>query len=117
MRSNRNGWDSIQKGKIYQYKEGGFICFVKVIEDISDKETYRFRVRILPYLDYPAKLSDNTNEWDISASKNCPYMFDGMIQLYDVDDSASGYISRAEIDLIRSGDHTHRSGYFKQFKD
>lgn len=46
-RGCNNGWDFVKAGEVYQYREGGLIAEILVLEDNSDEEQYSFNVRIL----------------------------------------------------------------------
>lgn len=45
--SYNGGWDFIEVGGVYCYKEGSLIAKVKVVEDKSDDEYYRFKLKVL----------------------------------------------------------------------
>ena len=46
-RANNGGWDFVEEGKEYQYKEGGLIATVLVLEDNSDEKKYEFTVKVM----------------------------------------------------------------------
>lgn len=44
---NIYGWVTVKVGEVYQYVEGRFVAFVYVIEDNSDDDYYRYKLKIL----------------------------------------------------------------------
>lgn len=98
-RANNGGWNSIKVGSEYQYKEDWFIAKVKVIEDNSDEKYYRFKLEIMPYLDYPTSLDADgkETEFEISHIKDSGF-YNGMLQLYEWDKRE--YVTRLELDTF-----------------
>jgi hypothetical protein len=78
-RANNNGWDFIKVGGEYQYKEDHFIGMVKVLEDNSDDEMYRFKIQVLK-----ANCKDIGPEpFDVSHAKDPSGYYSGMLQFYE----------------------------------
>jgi hypothetical protein len=78
-RANNNGWDFIKVGKEYQYKEDHFVGMVKILEDNSDEEMYRFKIQVMK-----ANCKDIGPEpFDVSHSKNPGGYYSGMLQFYE----------------------------------
>jgi len=84
-RSGRRGWDFVKVGKKYQYKEEDFIAIVKVLEDNSDEEAYRFKLKVL------AATYSFDPIFDIMHSKNFDGLYNGMMQFYEVFEYACTY--------------------------
>jgi len=83
-RPNKGGWDFVQTGGTYQYKEeitpmSSFIAMVTVIEDNSDDKTYRFKLQVE---------ESNTNPptqdgvFEIDFDRNVDGYYSGMPQFY-----------------------------------
>ena len=78
-RANNNGWDFVKVGGSYQYKEGGFIAMVTVVEDNSDDDYYRFTLRV----DKATFTPPDNGEFEISHIKNLDGVYSGRSQLYE----------------------------------
>jgi len=75
-RANKNGWDFVKAGSIYQYKEDSLILIVEILEDNSDDDYYSFKV--LP-------IAGNYNFKDtftVYFSKGLSGTFNGASQFY-----------------------------------
>ena len=83
-RSENGGWDFIKVGGIYQYKEDGFggasVGMVKVLEDTSDEEWYRFLVQVVEGK-AALKLWGN-KPFPVAHKKNIGGIYSGMPQFY-----------------------------------
>jgi hypothetical protein len=73
------GWDFIKVGETYQYKEGGLIADILILEDRSTDEFYVFKVRFVAS-SYP--IEKGNREMEISYSKTFKGYFHGMSQLF-----------------------------------
>lgn len=70
----------IEVGKQYQYKEDNWICDVTILEDISDEESIKFKLRIDKMLDWPKDMSD---DFIVSASHGFG-AYNGMWRLWNL---------------------------------
>jgi hypothetical protein len=86
-RAVKSGWDFVEAGKIYQYKEDSLIALIKIMEDDSDDERYRFRVRILKS---NIKLRDP--EFTLISTKRLDGYYSGMPQIYELNDVRGYYL-------------------------
>lgn len=86
-RAVNNGWDFVKVGKSYQYKEDWFIAIVTILEDNSDKENYRFKLRVEKATEEPPQ----NGEFEISHDKTFNGIYSGMIQLYETDEYSCEY--------------------------
>ena len=76
-RANNNGWDFIEKGKIYQYLEGEHIFIVEVLKDISTSSEYSFLIK-------PIAATINISEsFLVTSNKNLKGYYNGMAQFYE----------------------------------
>jgi hypothetical protein len=77
-RSNNGGWDFVEEGKIYQYKEEGYISMVEILANCSNDKEYRFKVKVLA--------SDGGFEpgveFEVMSVKNLKGYYSGMSQFY-----------------------------------
>ena len=75
-----HGWDFVKVGETYQYKEDGFLAWVKILEDNSDDECYHFKLQVerCNYENPP-----QNGLFDISHMKEMQGMYSGMLQLYE----------------------------------
>ena len=79
-RANKNGWDFIKVGGIYQYREDSFIGIVKVIKDNSDDDSYGFTLQVLMA----------THDWisdepfGITCAKDLGGTYSGALQFYEI---------------------------------
>jgi|LGVE01.1.fsa_nt_gb hypothetical protein len=78
-RANKNGWDFVKVGGIYQYKEDGFIGLVKVLKDTSNDEMYELKLQVL--MANNNWISDEP--FTISFNKNIGGAYSGQLQLYE----------------------------------
>jgi hypothetical protein len=81
-RAPNGGWDFVKVGKVYQYKEDGFIAFVTVLEDNSDEEFYRFKLRPEKASEEPFFLEED-GTFEICHVKKMDGVYSGMLQLYE----------------------------------
>ena len=79
-RANNNGWNFVKVGKTYQYKEGHFIAIVTILEDNSNKDEYRFKLKV-----EKSTFSPPTKDgiFEISHVKDIDGYFNGMLQFYE----------------------------------
>jgi len=83
-RANDHGWDFVKVGGIYQYKEDGFIAFVKILEDNSDDKYYRFKLQVERCnYEEPPQDGDQEGVFNISHAKDLDGYWSGMLQLYE----------------------------------
>lgn len=78
--ANNNGWDFVKAGETYQYKEDWFIGDVKILEDNSDDEQYKFTVEVVETTDpdcFPIG-----REFEVSHAKDFNGYWSGMINFY-----------------------------------
>lgn len=79
MARGNEGWDFVKQGEVYQYKEDGMVCMVRILEDYSDEASYRFRVKVL---------ASNRNiagqEFLVSYTKGLSGYYSGMSQFYEL---------------------------------
>lgn len=82
-RGVNNGWDFVKVGETYQYKEDWFIAMVKVLEDNSDSDSYRFTLQVEKATCDPS-FCDN-GIFEISHNKNFNGVYSGMNQIYETE--------------------------------
>ena len=70
-----HGWDFIEVGKIYQYKEDWLICMVKILEDNSIEKEYNFLIE-------PQGECELTHPFDVSAIKGFTGVYSGMSEFF-----------------------------------
>lgn len=77
--SDSGGWDFVKVNEIYQYKEDSYLAMVKVIEDNSDTDAYKFKLEVQQanYDWIPDRV------FDISFSKSFEGCYSGQVQLYE----------------------------------
>jgi len=80
MRAPNGGWDFVRVGQTYQYKEDWFIAMVKVLEDKSDDEYYRFVFEVQKATHEPVFAENGV--FEISHVKKLDGVFSGMLQIY-----------------------------------
>ena len=73
-RPYESGWDFIKAGEEYQYKEGGFIAMVTVLEVKSDDAYSIFIIRIEKATYKPAR-----EIYEITASRSHHIGYPGMV--------------------------------------
>ena len=78
MSRANEGWDFIKVGKVYQYKEDIFVAMVKVLEDNSAEDFYKFKLQVLA-----SNLDMAGEEFDIEHQKDTGGYWNGMLQLYE----------------------------------
>lgn len=76
-RANNNGWDFLEVGKTYQYKEDSMIAMVRILEDNSDEEFYDFYVEVVA-----ANMNIAGNKFNVSHTKKLNGVYSGMSQFY-----------------------------------
>jgi len=81
-RGNNNGWDFVKVDKTYQYKEGGWIAEVKVLEDNSNEKEYNFKLQVQKssYADVWPK------EFTLSHNKEFDGVYSGMNQIFETEE-------------------------------
>lgn len=71
-----NGWDFIEVGKVYQYKEDRLVAMVRVLENHSDDDMYRFLIK-------PVKATVNMPEaFLVTHNRRFQGYWSGMSQFY-----------------------------------
>jgi glutamate synthase domain-containing protein 1 len=78
-RSINNGWDFLEVGETYQYKESSFIAMVTIMADTSDDEMYEFDLRIEESNYDPPQ----NGRFTITSSKENHGVYSGMLQFYE----------------------------------
>jgi hypothetical protein len=73
-----NGWNFLNVGETYQYKEGKFIAIVQIVEDNSSDDFYQFVIEILEATSKLAKL-----RFEISCIKSIDFGYPGMVHYFD----------------------------------
>jgi hypothetical protein len=77
--ANNRGWDFVKVGCIYQYKESPMLATVKVLEDNSTDEEYRFTFQV-----EECNLSGNfPDSFEVSHIKNLDGCYSGMMHIYE----------------------------------
>ena len=76
-RANNGGWNFIRVGNIYQYKEDYVIWMVKILEDNSTDEEYRFKIEPL------AGNYKLVEPFEVSHVKDVGGMWNDMLQFYE----------------------------------
>jgi hypothetical protein len=76
--AHKNGWDFVKVDETYQYKEDWFIATVKVLEDNSTPDEYKFKLQTM---------SSNIDIHDdgifeLTHTKNLDGYYSGMMNLY-----------------------------------
>jgi hypothetical protein len=79
-RANNNGWDFVKVGKTYQYKEDWFIAVVKILEDLSDDEFYKFKIQVEKASSAPVQ---ENGIFTVTHRKNLDGVYSGMIQFFE----------------------------------
>lgn len=88
-RPTNDGWDFVEEGKQYQYKETGMpgqvlIAMVTIIEDQSDNEFYKFKARI------DKATEELASPFTINHRK-IDGIYSGMPQLYEGEEYVANY--------------------------
>jgi len=78
-RANNGGWDFVKVGETYQYKEDGFLAWVKILEDLSDNEYYQFKLQVEKSNYEPPQ----NGVFTISNIKGDHGYYSGMLQFYE----------------------------------
>lgn len=86
-RANNGGWDFVKVGSTYQYKEDGWIAMVKIIEDNSTADEYRFKLWVEKATDEPPQ----DGEFEISHAKEVDGYYSGMLQIYEHEEYGCNY--------------------------
>ena len=73
------GWDFVQVGQTYQFKEEHLIAMVKVMEDNSSFKEYRFKLRV-EKANYPPP---QNGEFKISQIMDSDTYYSGMSQIFE----------------------------------
>ncbi len=87
--ANNCGWDFVKVGSTYQYKEDGWIVMVKILEDNSTADKYRFIVRVEKSTDEPPQ-NGGWKEFEISHVKDGGNYW-GMMQIYENEEYECNY--------------------------
>lgn len=85
-RPERNGWDFVEVGKVYQYKEehgigSALIAMVEILEDSSDADYYRFKVKPIKGTEMLA--ARGPEPFEVVHAKNIGGIYSGMPQFYE----------------------------------
>jgi len=80
-RAYNNGWEFVKVGGEYVYRESGYTLKVKVLEDNSDDEYYRFKLQVSNPM---SSGWEKDRIFDILHIKDGGGHFNGMIQFYEV---------------------------------
>lgn len=86
-RSENGGWDFIKAGETYQYKEDGggigtaVVGMVKILENKSDKEYYKFLVQVVE--GKTALKLWGKEPFQVGHIKNMGGIYSGMPQFYE----------------------------------
>ena len=75
---HNNGWDFVKEGETYQYKEGGLIGMVKILENKSTDEEYRFLIKFLK-----STFDVGEDPITISGTKRIDGHYSGMCNFYE----------------------------------
>lgn len=78
-RANNGGWDFVKAGGIYQYKEEGHVCMVKILEDNSNDLIYNFKLQVVA----SSSEFNPGEEFKVKHTKNPGGYWNEMIQLYE----------------------------------
>jgi len=78
-RAVKDGWDFIEAGKIYQYKEDSLIAMVEVLENNSNEEEYSFKLKVLAA---SYKLDPKDMIFEVFHNKAYQGIYSGMSQFY-----------------------------------
>lgn len=89
-RANNGGWDFVQVGKEYQYKEDALIAIVKILEDNSTRKEYRFKVQVMKSNFNFKKHFANTT-FNVTHIKDPGGYWNGMIQFYEHPEYVTDY--------------------------
>lgn len=87
-RANNGGWDFVNVGETYQYKEDGFIAMVTILEDNSDKDQYAFKLRTEKSTHHPPS---EDGVFEISHAKDVGGYYSGMLQIYPHEEYGCDY--------------------------
>jgi hypothetical protein len=93
--SYNGGWDFIQVGGLYCYKEGSLIAKVKVVGDKSDEQSYRFKLKVL-------KATDELEDFEVVSPKEDYGVYSSMPRFFGYCEYESGItwkFIRKEYDL------------------
>ena len=80
-RGVNGGWDFVKVGETYQYKEDWFFAMVKVLENNSDDEYYRFTLQVEKATHFPFFAKDGI--FEIYHDKSFNGIYSGMNQIYE----------------------------------
>ena len=86
-RANNGGWNFIKVGETYQYKEDSLIAMITILEDTSDEENYKFKVKIEKATYEPPEVDDV----EIYHAKNPGGFWSGMTQIYEGEEYSPKY--------------------------
>lgn len=75
---HNGGWDFIEVGKQYQYKESGLIGVIEVLSDDSTDEEYSFEIKFVK-----AVRDFGGEPFRISSPKNLNVYYNGMVNIYE----------------------------------
>lgn len=91
-RGNDNGWDFVEVGKQYQYKEDGLIALVTVLSDNSTETNYSFEVQI-----DMANMEVYDPTFALIAKKSVKGYYSGMPQLYETSEYLVDYTWKRKV--------------------
>ena len=76
-RAVHNGWDFVKVGKIYQYKEGGIVAMIQILEDRSNEKEYNFKVEVQKSTEMIPR------QFEIFHTKEMNGYYNDMLQIYE----------------------------------
>ena len=86
--TSTDNWDFVKVGETYQYKEDSWIAMVKVLEDNSTEEAYKFQLQI-EKSNWPS--NGEPKEFTLFHNKKFDGIYTGMAQLYKSPEYAVDY--------------------------
>lgn len=90
VEKNNHGWDFLEVGKIYQYKEDWFISMVEILENNSTEKEYKFLIK--PIQEEGRKLYP---PFEVSHNREFSGVYSGMSEFYP--EGEKPYMTRVEI--------------------
>jgi hypothetical protein len=75
---HNGGWDFVEVGKRYQYKESDLIGEIQILEDNSTDDEYSFKAKFVK-----AVWDFGDTPFCISASKSLNAYYNGMVNIYE----------------------------------
>jgi hypothetical protein len=118
-RPNNKGWDFVEVGKTYQYKEDWFLALVKVLEDKSTDDMYIFRLQTeVSNEPPPTHEGEEEGVFTISHVKDPGGYYNGMMQLYkEPEYTFVPAWDRRALEELKLSDRTKRKDNFEEFRE